>query len=681
VLAPGLRPARGRLAVLAAVVALSLALGLTRGAQPALSDVPCSGSFTSVGETVCTVPFGIPSITTTVTGGAGAPGVWPFSSIGPVPGGNGDVIRATFAVGSDQAVAPGQALFVEVGVGGGVGTAGGSFAPEPVAGGNGGGESDVRLCSAASCSNGIVNALVVAGGGGGGGAWDGSATPPNSYGGNAGSPGLVGPAFSFTSGAGGGGAGTASSGGAGGSAALCQGNPIASTPGGVGGQGTGGNGGVGAAGGGGAGFFGGGGGGGINTGAWRQSGNPFCVGAAQGLLGGGGGGGGGGTDFISVAAKGTSVSSGTGATPSVTFASTPTPVSVNLGSAQNPSLQGQSVTFTATVTCAGFTPTGTVTFTIDGTPVSPVTLSGGTATFMTSSLAVGSHTVTAAYSGAGNCGGTTSAPLTQTVNQTGMTLTSSPNPSPPGQPVTFTATLTCPIALASGAVTFLDNGSPIATPPINSKATPPIAAVTISTLPPGSHNVTATYSGGGGCAGTTSNRITQVVGAAGYGIVLTSSQNPSTPGQPVTFTTTPSCPGFAPTGIVTFTIDGVVGSPVKLIGGVASLTTSSLATGSHSVSAFYSGDGNCGPATSAVLTQMVGTAVSVAQPGDSEAASKTCQSLPAAEQQACFVQAIGNLGTSNPTPLPAPLPGSYCTMPDKSREWVPQGGTPTGCVG
>jgi Bacterial Ig-like domain (group 3) len=172
--------------------------------------------------------------------------------------------------------------------------------------------------------------------------------------------------------------------------------------------------------------------------------------------------------------------------------------------------------------------------------------------------------------------------------------------------------------------------------------------------------------------------VTQVVGAPGYSVMLTSSQNPSTPSQAVTFTATPSCPGFTPTGIVTFTIDGVVGSPVKLIGGVATLTLNSLAAGSHSVMAAYSGDGNCGPATSAVLMQIVkATGTGPLPPGE----LKNCQALPAAAQLACITPATGNLGTSNPTQSPAPLPGSYCTMPDKSREWVPRGATaPGGCI-
>jgi large repetitive protein len=354
-----------------------------------------------------------------------------------------------------------------------------------------------------------------------------------------------------------------------------------------------------------------------------------------------------------------------------------------LASAPNPSVPGQPVTFTATVICTGFTPTGSVTFAIDGAPGTPVALSGGTATFTTSSLSAGSHMVTASYTGDTNCAASTSTPLTQTVNQAGpgMTLTSSPSPSTPGQPVSFTATPPCLGALPTGSIMFFDGGSLIATMPLNSKATPPMVAFTTSSLAPGSHSITATYSGGGGCAAATSNTLTQIVGAAGYSLMLTSSRNPSMPGQPVTFTATPSCPGFSPTGIMTFTIDGTVGSPVKLIGGAASLASSSLAAGRHSVTAAYSGDGSCGAATSAVLMQIVtATGTSALPPG----ALKNCQALPAAAQQACFGQALGTLGTlgtSNPTPLPMPLPGSYCTMPDKSREWVPQGiPAPPGCT-
>lgn len=75
-----------------------------------------------------------------------------------------------------------------------------------------------------------------------------------------------------------------------------------------------------------------------------------------------------------------------------------------VSSSINPSSPGQNVTFTATVISTAGTPTGTVQFKDGGTNLgSPQTLNGsGVATFSTSSLVVGLHTITADYSGDGN---------------------------------------------------------------------------------------------------------------------------------------------------------------------------------------------------------------------------------------------------------------------------------------
>jgi hypothetical protein len=83
-----------------------------------------------------------------------------------------------------------------------------------------------------------------------------------------------------------------------------------------------------------------------------------------------------------------------------------------------------------------------------------------------------------------------------------------------------------------------------------------------------------------------------------------SSVNPSTAGQAVTFTATVT--GNSPTGTVQF-FDGAnpLGGPVTLVGGVATLTTSALAGGSHVITATYSGDANNTTSTSSPLTQSV----------------------------------------------------------------------------
>jgi hypothetical protein len=94
-------------------------------------------------------------------------------------------------------------------------------------------------------------------------------------------------------------------------------------------------------------------------------------------------------------------SSTTNGTLTVNKAATTTGVASSL----NPSVFGNSVTFTAAVSVnspGGGTPTGTVTFWIDGSPLSPITLSGGTAMYTTNALSAGIHRVIADYSGDNN---------------------------------------------------------------------------------------------------------------------------------------------------------------------------------------------------------------------------------------------------------------------------------------
>jgi uncharacterized phage protein gp47/JayE len=90
-----------------------------------------------------------------------------------------------------------------------------------------------------------------------------------------------------------------------------------------------------------------------------------------------------------------------------------------LTSSLNPSIFGQSVTFTATVNeSEAAAPTGTVSFKDGATTLGTGTVNGsGRATFTTSLLTVGTHPITAEYSGDANFTSSTSAVLTQMVNQ------------------------------------------------------------------------------------------------------------------------------------------------------------------------------------------------------------------------------------------------------------------------
>jgi hypothetical protein len=85
-------------------------------------------------------------------------------------------------------------------------------------------------------------------------------------------------------------------------------------------------------------------------------------------------------------------------------------------SSRNPSALGQTVTFTVTVTASGGTPTGSVDFKDASTTLATQSLSSGSATFTTSTLSLGSHPITAVYSGDSNFPTSTSQVLTQVVN-------------------------------------------------------------------------------------------------------------------------------------------------------------------------------------------------------------------------------------------------------------------------
>lgn len=86
-----------------------------------------------------------------------------------------------------------------------------------------------------------------------------------------------------------------------------------------------------------------------------------------------------------------------------------------LNSSPNPSTHGQAVTFTATVTSAGPTPTGKVSFKDGTTGIGTVTLSGGVATLIKSNLSVGTHAITAGYPGDAASAKSTSSVLDQEV--------------------------------------------------------------------------------------------------------------------------------------------------------------------------------------------------------------------------------------------------------------------------
>lgn len=182
-----------------------------------------------------------------------------------------------------------------------------------------------------------------------------------------------------------------------------------------------------------------------------------------------------------------------------------------LSSSPNPSVKGQAVTFSAVVTSVlGAPPDGeTVTF-VEGTKVLGTgALSGGSASFSTSTLFLGTNVIRAVYGGDANFASSKSNTVSQVVNKatTTTTLASSLNPSNFGQSVTFTATLKPQFSgTVTGSVTFYDGTTALKTASLNGG----VAKFTTSALTVGSHTITATYNGSTNFDGSSAS-LTQIV--------------------------------------------------------------------------------------------------------------------------------------------------------------------------
>jgi hypothetical protein len=276
-----------------------------------------------------------------------------------------------------------------------------------------------------------------------------------------------------------------------------------------------------------------------------------------------------------------------------------------LVSSINPALSGQQVSFTATVSSDLGTPTGSVQFFNGATLLGKMTLKSGTAKYSTRTLAAGSNAITAVYLGDSNNSGSTSAVLSEFVRSvTTTTLASAPNPSVYGQTVRLTATVTSTMGAPPDGetVTFKLGQTTLGTATL----TGGLATFSTLSLGTGSKALTAVYSGDEGWVASTSKAHIQVIGKASTTTTLTSSQNPASYGQPVTFTATVTAQfSGLPTGNVTFRDGSKLLKTVALSGGAASFTTSTLKQGAHNITATYAGNAAGFSGSSGALAQSV----------------------------------------------------------------------------
>ncbi len=292
--------------------------------------------------------------------------------------------------------------------------------------------------------------------------------------------------------------------------------------------------------------------------------------------------------------------------PAIVHVVDPAPTTVSVASDLNPSLIGQAVSFTATVSdsSAGCALTGTVQFVIDGLPSgSPVELSGDSATVSgITSLAAGPHDVHAIYAGNSSFQGSTSPTITQSVvvGPSSTSLSSSPNPSRFGHEVTLTATVTPDSA--TGTVLFFEGTDSLGTATLSAG----VATLTTAALGVGDHSLTASYGGNAELGASVSPASAHTVLPDSTTLALTSGPNPSVVGHAVLLTATVSPVGAG--GSVEFR-NGVASLGTAAIrDGVATLSVPGLCGGTYSLAADYAGDASHCTCTSPAIAHVVGPA-------------------------------------------------------------------------
>jgi len=291
-----------------------------------------------------------------------------------------------------------------------------------------------------------------------------------------------------------------------------------------------------------------------------------------------------------------------GSTSAVLNQDVQAPTTATLTSSLNPSLYGNSVTFAATIPPSGSAaPTGTVSFLDGATQIGTGTLKGnpGVATFTTSTLNVGTHSITASYAGDSMNGPSSSLPVSQVVNQasTSTTVTATPSPGIAGGPETITATVkvTSGSGMPTGTVTFTSGTMQLGSAPLSGGGTATITPA----LAQGSYQIVATYSGDSNNLGSASVPLALTVVQSTTQTTLAVSPNPALVLAPITFTAQVTGNGGTPTGSVNFLANGIViGSGALNASGTATFTTTTLAAGTYSITATYTGDANNGSNTS-----------------------------------------------------------------------------------
>lgn len=260
-------------------------------------------------------------------------------------------------------------------------------------------------------------------------------------------------------------------------------------------------------------------------------------------------------------------------------------------------------------------------------------------------LAVGAHSLSAAYSGDASFNASSSTgPLNFTITKAAPTAILSATPATIGLGSSTTLTLVVTLttatvpAPATGTATFSFGNSVLGTAPfVNPNGQGSMATLSVSSLPLGNDAVTATYSGDGNYDAATSEPVNISVLEPSN---LTANANPTSinvTGSTVVTATVPGVSGVpAPTGSVNFGTSNYFCGSNNLLNGSASCTFngSSLVVGTNSISVGYSGDSNYAPASVTVVVNdampftLSATSVVIAAPGATTGNTSTVTVAP-----------------------------------------------------
>jgi hypothetical protein len=312
---------------------------------------------------------------------------------------------------------------------------------------------------------------------------------------------------------------------------------------------------------------------------------------------------------------------------------------VSVTPSSNPVSYGSSETLTARITGPGVTPTGTVTFFDGSGQLGPATLSGGMATYATTAFSVGTHSISASYSGDSNYNPGTSTPFNLTVQKGVPTITLSVVSTTLVNTQTLNVGITASGAIGNpapqGSVILTEGG--YSSPATTLNAGTANITVPAGALALGSDTLTVTYtpSASSGMLYTAASQTLTVtvlqIGTAASTVTLKISPVAITDrqGVGVTASVAGGTGQATPTGTVALA-SGTYHAEAALANGAAifNIPAGTLPDGSDTVTATYSGDGMyaSSTATSTVTVStvlMTATAPSPVRAGSSTTATLT----------------------------------------------------------